>query len=58
LQSWRDESTGLDRVRGLSVFALAPRQSVEMLRRGPHRWILAYAFVEMTLPFPLIAVVA
>lgn len=37
------------------LFALAPRQSVEMLRRGPRRWIVAYAVVEMTLPFPLIA---
>ena len=26
-----------------------------MLRRGPRRWILAYATVEMALPFPLIA---
>jgi drug/metabolite transporter (DMT)-like permease len=37
------------------LFALAPRQSVAMLRRGPRRWILAYATVEMALPFPLIA---
>jgi drug/metabolite transporter (DMT)-like permease len=37
------------------LFALVPRQSVEMLRRGPRGWILAYATVEMALPFPLIA---
>jgi drug/metabolite transporter (DMT)-like permease len=35
--------------------AIAPRQTREMLLRGPRRWIAAYAFVEMTLPFPLIA---
>ena len=37
------------------LFALVPRQGVEMLRRGPRRWLLAYAIVEMALPFPLIA---
>src|SRR5829696_2065721 len=37
------------------LFALVPRGSVEMLRRGPRRWILAYATVEMVGPFPLIA---
>ncbi len=37
------------------LYALTPRQGVEMLRRGPRRWILAYATVEMALPFPLIA---
>jgi drug/metabolite transporter (DMT)-like permease len=35
--------------------ALAPRQTIEMLRRGPWRWIAAYAVAEMALPFPLIA---
>jgi drug/metabolite transporter (DMT)-like permease len=35
--------------------AIAPSQTREMLLRGPRRWIAAYAFVEMTLPFPLIA---
>jgi len=37
------------------LFALAPRQGLEMLRRGPRLWILAYAAAEMALPFPLIA---
>jgi drug/metabolite transporter (DMT)-like permease len=37
------------------LFALAPRQGLEMLWRGPRRWILAYAIAEMALPFPLIA---
>src|SRR3954454_4858731 len=37
------------------LFALAPRQSVGLLRSGPRAWILAYAIVEMALPFPLIA---
>jgi drug/metabolite transporter (DMT)-like permease len=37
------------------LVALVPRQALEMLRRGPRRWILAYATVEMALPFPLIA---
>ena len=37
------------------LFALVPRQGWEMLRRGPRRWILAYAIAEMCLPFPLIA---
>jgi drug/metabolite transporter (DMT)-like permease len=37
------------------LFALAPRQSVRMLRRGPRGWILVYATAEMALPFPLIA---
>jgi drug/metabolite transporter (DMT)-like permease len=37
------------------LFAIVPRQGLEMLRRGPQRWILAYATVEMALPFPLIA---
>jgi drug/metabolite transporter (DMT)-like permease len=35
--------------------AIAPRQTREIFLRGPRRWIAAYAFVEMTLPFPLIA---
>jgi drug/metabolite transporter (DMT)-like permease len=35
--------------------AIAPRQTREMLLRGPRRWILAYAIAEMALPFPLIA---
>jgi drug/metabolite transporter (DMT)-like permease len=34
---------------------IAPRRTREMLRRGPRRWILAYAIVEMAVPFPLIA---
>jgi drug/metabolite transporter (DMT)-like permease len=37
------------------LFALAPRQSFEMLRRGPRGWIIGYAVAEMALPFPLIA---
>lgn len=37
------------------LLALVPRQALEMLWRGPRRWILAYATVEMALPFPLIA---
>ena len=37
------------------LFALVPRQGFEMLRRGPRGWILAYATVEMVVPFPLIA---
>jgi drug/metabolite transporter (DMT)-like permease len=37
------------------LWAIVPRQGLEMLRNGPRRWILAYAAVEMTLPFPLIA---
>jgi drug/metabolite transporter (DMT)-like permease len=37
------------------LFALVPRQTIEMLRHGPRRWILTYATVEMALPFPLIA---
>src|SRR5262249_54591503 len=37
------------------LFAIVPRQGAEMLRRGPRRWILAYALVEMAIPFPLIA---
>ncbi|HEX3294499.1 MAG TPA: EamA family transporter [Solirubrobacterales bacterium] len=37
------------------LFALVPRQSVEMLLRGPRGWLLAYAVAEMALPFPLIA---
>ncbi|MGA9636450.1 MAG: DMT family transporter [Solirubrobacterales bacterium] len=37
------------------LFAIAPRQALEMLRSGPRRWILAYATAEMALPFPLIA---
>src|SRR5215204_5068950 len=35
--------------------AIAPRQTVEMVRTGPWRWLTAYAVAEMTLPFPLIA---
>jgi drug/metabolite transporter (DMT)-like permease len=35
--------------------AIAPRQTAEMLRRGPRRWIATYAVAEMALPFPLIA---
>jgi drug/metabolite transporter (DMT)-like permease len=35
--------------------AIAPRGTLEMLRRGPRRWIVAYAVAEMALPFPLIA---
>jgi drug/metabolite transporter (DMT)-like permease len=35
--------------------ALAPRGTIQMLREGPRRWILAYAVAEMALPFPLIA---
>jgi drug/metabolite transporter (DMT)-like permease len=35
--------------------AIAPRQTVEMIRRGPRRWLVAYAVAEMALPFPLIA---
>jgi drug/metabolite transporter (DMT)-like permease len=37
------------------LFAIVPRQGLEMLLRGPRRWILAYATVEMVIPFPLIA---
>jgi drug/metabolite transporter (DMT)-like permease len=37
------------------LFALVPRQGVEMLRHGPRGWILVYAIVEMVGPFPLIA---
>ncbi len=37
------------------LWAIVPRQGLEMLRNGPRRWILAYATVEMALPFPLIA---
>jgi len=37
------------------LFAIVPRQGLEMLLRGPRRWILAYATAEMALPFPLIA---
>ena len=33
--------------------AVAPRQTRELLLRGPRRWIAAYAVVEITLPFPL-----
>jgi drug/metabolite transporter (DMT)-like permease len=39
----------------LLLFALVPRQGLEMLRKGPRRWILAYATVEMVFPFPLIS---
>jgi drug/metabolite transporter (DMT)-like permease len=35
--------------------AIAPRQTFEMVRTGPWRWLLAYAVAEMALPFPLIA---
>jgi drug/metabolite transporter (DMT)-like permease len=37
------------------LLAIAPRQSAELLRSGPRRWIAAYAIAEMALPFPLIA---
>jgi drug/metabolite transporter (DMT)-like permease len=37
------------------LFALVPRQGIEMLRSGPRLWILIYATVEMVGPFPLIA---
>ena len=37
------------------LYAVAPRQTRELLLRGPRRWIAAYAVVEITLPFPLIA---
>jgi drug/metabolite transporter (DMT)-like permease len=37
------------------LVAIAPRQSLEILRSGPRRWIVAYAVAEMALPFPLIA---
>ncbi len=37
------------------LFTLVPREGLEMLRRGPRRWILAYATAEMVIPFPLIA---
>ena len=37
------------------LFAVAPRQTRELLLRGPRRWIAAYAMVEIALPFPLIA---
>jgi drug/metabolite transporter (DMT)-like permease len=37
------------------LWAVAPRQGLDMLRHGPRRWILGYATVEMALPFPLIA---
>jgi drug/metabolite transporter (DMT)-like permease len=35
--------------------AIAPRQTLEMARTGPWRWLFAYAVAEMALPFPLIA---
>jgi drug/metabolite transporter (DMT)-like permease len=35
--------------------AIAPRQTIEMARTGPWRWLVAYAVAEMALPFPLIA---
>src|SRR4051794_26727248 len=35
--------------------AIAPRQTRDVLTRGPRRWIAAYAVAEMALPFPLIA---
>ena len=35
--------------------AVAPRQTRDLLLRGPRRWIAAYAVVEITVPFPLIA---
>jgi drug/metabolite transporter (DMT)-like permease len=37
------------------LFALVPRQSLEMLRSGPRLWILIYTTAEMVFPFPLIA---
>src|SRR3954453_9129042 len=39
----------------LILLAVAPRPTRELLVRGPRRWIAAYAVVEITLPFPLIA---
>ncbi len=37
------------------LFAIVPRQSVEMFRSGPRPWMLAYALAEMVIPFPLIS---
>ena len=37
------------------LFALVPRPSIEMLRAGPRRWLVAYAVAEMVVPFPLIS---
>ncbi|HEY3193298.1 MAG TPA: EamA family transporter [Solirubrobacterales bacterium] len=34
---------------------VAPRQTAALLRDGPGRWIGAYALLEISLPFPLIA---
>jgi drug/metabolite transporter (DMT)-like permease len=39
----------------LLLLMLRPRQTVDLLARGPRRWIVTYAVVEMSLPFPLIA---
>jgi drug/metabolite transporter (DMT)-like permease len=37
------------------LFAIVPRQSVEMFRSGPRLWMLVYAVAEMVFPFPLIS---
>jgi drug/metabolite transporter (DMT)-like permease len=37
------------------LLAVAPRQTRDLLLHGPRRWVAAYAVVEITLPFPLIA---
>jgi drug/metabolite transporter (DMT)-like permease len=37
------------------LLAVAPTQTRDLLLHGPRRWIAAYAVVEITLPFPLIA---
>jgi drug/metabolite transporter (DMT)-like permease len=37
------------------LLAVAPRQTRDLLVHGPRRWVAAYAIVEISLPFPLIA---
>jgi drug/metabolite transporter (DMT)-like permease len=37
------------------LFALVPRQTIEMFRAGPGLWLVAYAVAEMVIPFPLIS---
>jgi drug/metabolite transporter (DMT)-like permease len=37
------------------LLMVAPRPTRELLLHGPRRWIAAYAVLEITLPFPLIA---
>src|SRR4051794_14805851 len=37
------------------LLAAAPRPTRDLLVSGPRRWIAAYAVLEITLPFPLIA---